>query len=96
MEGPHRNVEGDESMVSLKIMSCKKMTTELSNYLADEVSPELRREMEHHLAHCARCSALFDSAQKILQISGDERVFQVPVDYGQRLHEFLDRCVLTS
>ncbi len=81
-------------MVSLKIVSCKKVTRELSNYLADEVAPELRKEIERHLANCARCSALLDSTRKVLRISGDGRVFEVPVGYSQRMHEFLDRCVL--
>lgn len=96
LEGAYRNAERNEPMVSLRIMSCKKMTAELSNYLAAEVSPELRHQMEHHLAHCARCSALFDSTRNVLQISGDDRVFQVLVGYEQRIHEFLDRCVLSS
>lgn len=81
-------------MVSLKIVSCKKVTRELSNYLADEVAPELRTEIEHHLAHCARCTALLDSTRKVLRISGDDRLFELPVGYSQRMHEFLDRCVL--
>jgi len=82
-------------VVSLKVVSCKKVTQELSNYLADEIAPELRKEIEHHLAHCARCSALLDSTRKILRISGDGRVFELPVGYSQRGHEFLDQCVLT-
>lgn len=81
-------------MVSFRIISCKKVTAELSNYLANEVSPELRKEIKHHLGHCARCSALLDSTRKVLRISGDGRIFEIPVGYSQRVHEFLDRCVL--
>jgi hypothetical protein len=81
-------------MVALTMISCKKVTAELSNYLANEVSPELRKEIEHHLAHCVRCSALLDSTRKVLRISGDDRVFELPVGYSRRVHDFLDRCVL--
>jgi hypothetical protein len=37
---------------------------------------------------------LLDSTRKILRICGDDRVFEVPVGYSRRVHEFLDRCVL--
>lgn len=77
------------------MVSCKKVTAELSNYLADEISPKLRKEIEHHLAHCARCTVLLDTTRKVLRISGDERVFEVPVGYGRRMHDFIDRCVLS-
>ena len=34
-------------------------------------------EIEHHLAHCVRCSVLLDSTRKMLLISGNERTFEV-------------------
>jgi hypothetical protein len=72
------------------MVSCKKVIAELSNFLADAVDPKLRTEIEDHLRHCRRCSTLFDSTRKVLVISGDERTFEVPVGYSERLHRYLD------
>lgn len=72
------------------MVSCKKVVAELSNFLADAVDPKLRAEIEDHLRHCRRCSTLLDSTRKVLLISGDERTFEVPLGYGERLHRYLD------
>ena len=72
------------------MVSCKKVIAEISNVLADAVEPKLRSEIEDHLRHCRRCSTLLDSTRKVLVISGDERTFEVPLGYSQRLHHYLD------
>jgi Putative zinc-finger len=72
------------------MVSCKKVIAELSNFLADGVDPKLRSEIEDHLRHCRRCSTLLDSTRKVLVISGDERTFEVPVGYSERLHQYLN------
>lgn len=71
------------------MVSCKKVITELSNFLDESVDPKLRAEIEGHLRRCRRCSTLLDSARKVLIISGDERTFEVPIGYSDRLHKYL-------
>jgi Putative zinc-finger len=73
------------------MVSCKRVVAELSNFLADAVDPRLRREIEDHLRHCRHCSTLLDSTRKVLVISGDERTFEVPLGYSERLHRYLDK-----
>ncbi len=75
------------------MVSCKKVIAELSNFLADAVDPKLRAEIEDHLRHCRRCSTLLDSTRKVMVISGDERTFEVPVGYSERLHRYLDNKI---
>jgi sigma54-dependent transcription regulator len=71
------------------MVSCKKVVAQLSDFLADAVEPKLRTEIEHHLRHCRRCSTLLDSTRKVLVISADERTFEVPLGYSDRLHRYL-------
>ena len=42
--------------------------------------------MQKHLEHCEVCSAILDSTRNILILTADERVFELPVGYGERLH----------
>jgi len=70
-------------------LDCKHVWAQLSEYIDGAVAPELRREIEEHLAHCRHCAAIYDSTHNILVLVGDERTFQVPVGYGERLHNRL-------
>jgi hypothetical protein len=71
------------------LVTCVQVLRELSNYIDDDIDPNLRSEIENHLRGCRRCSAVLDSTRKTLRIVGDERVFEVPVGYSERLHKFL-------
>ena len=64
---------------------------ELSNFIDQDIDPELRAEIEAHLAMCHRCSVLHDTLRKVLVIVADERTFEIPVGYSERLHAFLDQ-----
>jgi hypothetical protein len=71
------------------MVSCKKVVAELSSFLDESVDAKLRAEIEDHPRHCRRCSTLLDSTRKVLVISADERTFEIPVGYSERLHKNL-------
>jgi predicted anti-sigma-YlaC factor YlaD len=75
------------------MVSCKTVIANLSNYLDGEAAPEMRQKIEKHLRGCHRCTAVYDSTRKMLVITGDERAFEVPVGYSDRLHGFLDKAI---
>ncbi len=78
------------------MVTCAQVLKELSNYIDDDVHPQLRAEIENHLRGCRRCSILLDSTRKTLRIVGDERVFEVPLGYSERLHRFLAKKIGAS
>jgi hypothetical protein len=59
---------------------------QVSAYIDSTVTPEMKADIERHLAHCRYCSAVLDSTRNILVLVGDERTFEVPVGFGERLH----------
>ena len=73
------------------MVSCEQVRKELSNFLDGDVAAQLRAEIEEHLRHCHRCSVLADTTRKVLLIVGDDRVFEIPMGYSERLHRFLDQ-----
>ncbi len=73
------------------MVSCKKVIAELSNYLDESIDSKLKAEIAHHLRHCRRCSVLLDSTRKVLVISGDDRTFEFPAGYSERLHQYLSQ-----
>ncbi len=72
------------------MVSCKTIRANLSAYLDGEAPLEMRQTIERHLRRCRRCSAVYDSTRKMLVITGDERVFEIPAGFSERLHSFLD------
>jgi predicted anti-sigma-YlaC factor YlaD len=68
------------------VMDCKHVWDRISEFLDDTLSPEARELMQKHLEHCEVCSAILDSTRNILILTADERVFQLPVGYSERLH----------
>ena len=75
------------------MVRCKTIIAHLSEYMDGEASPELCHTIERHLRHCHRCNAVYDSTRKMLVITGDKRIFEVPSGYSTRLHRFLDDAI---
>jgi anti-sigma factor RsiW len=75
------------------MVSCEHVLNELSNFIDDDIDPALKKEIENHLKTCRRCSLLHDTLRKVLIIVGDERAFEIPLGYSERLHAFIDRQI---
>ncbi len=73
------------------MVNCETVLQELSNFIDHEIDPALRAEIETHLKMCHRCSVLHDSLRKVVVIVADERTFEIPVGYSERLHAFIDQ-----
>lgn len=67
------------------VLDCQHVWNEISNYIDGEIDPAVRAEVEEHLAHCRHCAAVLDSTRNIVYLIADERVFNLPVGYGERL-----------
>jgi predicted anti-sigma-YlaC factor YlaD len=78
------------------MVSCKTIIDHLSEYLDGSVPAEMQAKIERHLRSCRRCSAVYDSTRKMLVITGDERAFEIPSGYEDRLHRFVDKVLEDS
>jgi hypothetical protein len=70
-----------------KTISCRHATRQLSGYIDGQLTPEVRAKIDEHLSLCDRCSIVLDTTHKLLYVSGDEKVFELPfessVDFTQ-------------
>jgi len=78
------------------MVSCKTIVAHLSEYVDGDATVEMRQKIERHLRGCRRCSVVYDSTRKVLVITGDERVFEVPTGFSERLHGFLNKVLSNS
>ena len=72
------------------VIECKHVWDHISGYLDGTLSREIRELVQKHLEHCEICSAILDSTRNILILTADERVFELPLGFSQRLHARLE------
>jgi anti-sigma factor RsiW len=75
-------------------IDCKHVWQYISAYIDGEVEAELRENIERHLETCEICSAVLDSTRNVIVIVADDRVFELPAGFSDRLHARLDRVLL--
>ncbi len=66
-------------------LACQDVQAEISNYLDEDLSPDIRRALEAHLSTCRTCQILLDSVRKTLRIVTDSGSVELPVEDSSRL-----------
>ncbi|MGA2727528.1 MAG: anti-sigma factor [Terracidiphilus sp.] len=74
-------------------IDCKHVWQHISAYIEGDVDAVLRAEIDKHLETCEICSAVLDSTRNVVILLADDRVFELPVGFSQRLHERIDRVI---
>jgi hypothetical protein len=72
------------------VIDCKHVWAHISGYLDGTLEPEVLEQVQKHLEHCEICSAILDSTRNILVLTADDRVFELPLGFSERLHERLE------
>lgn len=71
-------------------IDCKHVWEYISAYIDNDVDPKLRAEIDRHLETCEICSAVLDSTRNVVILVADDRVFELPAGFSQRLHARID------
>ena len=73
------------------VLECKHVWGYISEFLDDSLPRETKELVQKHLENCEICSAILDSTRNILILTADDRVFELPAGYSERLHARLAR-----
>jgi predicted anti-sigma-YlaC factor YlaD len=76
--------------MALMVIDCKHVWDYISDYLDGTLTSETRETVQRHLDHCEICSAILDSTRNIIILTADDRVFELPVGFSERLHTRID------
>jgi len=68
-------------------ISCLEVWKEISNYIDNDVDPELRARMEAHFKACAHCTAILDGTRNVVKLVGDGMEYKVPEGFSRRLYD---------
>ena len=80
------HVNGKRKLV---VITCQEVWRELTNYIEDDVSVEVRESIAQHLSGCARCRAVYDGSKNVIQLLANGRVFALPPGFSRRLYDRL-------
>jgi len=72
-------------------ISCVEVWREISNYIDEQVDPELRARKEAHFKNCKHCSAIHDGTRNVVRLIADGHTFEVPASFSQRLYDKLPK-----
>ena len=72
-------------------ISCVEVWQEISNYIDDDVEPEVRSRMGAHFKVCRHCSAVLGGTRNVVKLIGDGAEFEVPANLGTRLYQKLEQ-----
>ena len=70
-------------------IDCQQVRRELSNYLEGDLTPELRLQIQSHLAGCSHCAAVHDGMRNVVQLLADGKLLEVPEGFAKRLYQRL-------
>ena len=60
------------------MITCEEFFAEFGDYLENQVSVEVRQELELHLSQCRACHVLYDSSRKTIKIVSESNSFELP------------------
>jgi anti-sigma factor RsiW len=81
-------VKKEGGMATVEI-SCVEVWREISNYLDEEISPEMRERMEAHFKACAHCTAVLDGTRNVVELVGYTKSFRNFRELAHRPMEFV-------
>jgi Putative zinc-finger len=73
------------------VIECKHVWEQISGYLDNTLDAKMLATVQKHLEVCEICSAILDSTRNILILTADDRVYELPLGYSERLHARLDQ-----
>jgi hypothetical protein len=72
------------------VVGCEEVWREVSKYLEEDTSPELRAAMDEHFRGCKGCTSILEGMRNVVKLYGDESMVSVPLGYSYRLHRRLE------
>jgi hypothetical protein len=70
-------------------ITCRQVWKQISNFLDDDLSAELRERLKQHFSHCHHCRAIMNGTRNTVTLVADERAFELPEETSHRLYSRL-------
>ena len=75
----------------MPLLTCKQFLQELTDYLEENVDPEVRERLEKHISECPNCYVICDTTKKTIRIYKGMDPHPIPADVESRLMAALEK-----
>ena len=66
--------------------SCAEVVRQISDYIDGKIGNTSHWTLREHMNGCSHCRAIYVGARNVVQLVRDERTFEVPSGFSQRLY----------
>ena len=74
-------------------MTCTEFLAQLDDLIDNEVTREMRSELEEHLRGCEHCKVTLNTTRKTIEIYRSHEIYDLPSGLRDRLHAaIMARC----
>lgn len=74
-------------------MTCTEFLALLDELIDDDVSAQMRTQLQEHLNGCEHCEVTLSTTRKTIEIYRSHEVYELPDSVRQRLHDaIIARC----
>jgi anti-sigma factor RsiW len=74
-------------------VTCTEFLALLDDLIDDEVTAEMRADLQEHLRGCEHCEVTLSTTRKTIQIYRSHEVYEMPSGLRERLHAaIMARC----
>jgi len=74
-------------------ISCVEVWRQISDYVDDDVDPEMKARLEFHFERCKHCQAILDGTRNVVALVGDEQTFAFDDTVSDRITSALARRI---
>ena len=73
------------------MLTCKEFLSELTDYLDEETSAEIKHKLEKHVTECPNCWVICDSTRKTIQVYRGMEACAIPLSVHDKLIAALEK-----
>ena len=67
------------------MLTCKEFVDGISDFIDDDIAPDLRERLQKHISECPNCWVIADTTKKTVQIYKGMEPYPIPGDVEARL-----------
>jgi len=74
-------------------MTCSEFLAMLDDMIDDEVTSNMRADLEEHMRCCEHCEVTLNTTRKTIQIYRSHEIYEMPASLRERLHKaIMSKC----
>jgi anti-sigma factor (TIGR02949 family) len=75
------------------LLTCKEFVDGISDFIDDDIAPELREKLQKHISECPNCWVVYDTTKKTIQVFKGMDAQPLPDDVRSRLMRAVEKRI---